>query len=293
MLSYFRNSRYLFFGSSEFSAIVLRKLVEAGFSPLALVSNPDRPVGRKQVITPPLAKKLVLEENWPIKILQPQKLDDKFIQELKKLEVDFYLVAAYSRFLPAELLKIPVLGTLGVHPALLPKFRGSTPIQSAILSGESETGVTLYLMDERIDAGPIIKQKALSIKHQGTEELTIELAEMAGDLLIQTLPDFLEGKINPLPQDESQASYTKKFRTEDGYINFLELAEAESVSGEKAREIWRKIRAFNPEPGVWTMKAEKRVKLLEARLTDEGKLKMMKIQIEGKKPIYYESTKAR
>lgn len=281
--------KYVFFGSPEFAEIILRRLARTGIPPLALVCNPDRPVGRKKIIAPPLTKRLVEESGRvDIKILQPEKIDDAFLDELKNIKADFYIVAAYSKILPAKLLAIPPLGVIGVHPSLLPKYRGSTPIQSAILSGEKETGVSLYLMDERMDAGPVIKQQASSIKCQDYSILMRELADLAGDMLIEILPKFAARETNPLPQNETKATYTKKFNNEDAYIPPEDLREAENKGGEKAREIWRKIRALNPEPGVFTLSPSKgglrRLKLLEAKI-ENGLLKLTKIQKEGGKAM--------
>ncbi len=276
--------KYIFFGTPEFAEIILRRLAKAGIPPLALVCNPDRPINREKTITPPPAKKYI-RENFPeIKIFQPEKIDDAFLDELKNIKADFYIVAAYSKILPTELLAIPLLGVIGVHPSLLPKYRGSTPIQSAILAGEEETGVSLYLMDERMDAGPVLAQH--TAKNKGQDYLTLmgELAKLAGDMLIEILPKFVAKEINSLPQDGTKATYTKKFNNEDAYVSPEDLREAENNGGEKAMEIWRKIRALNPEPGTWTMKDGKRLKLLEAKI-ENSLLKLTKVQKEGGKAI--------
>ena len=274
--------KYIFFGTPEFAAIILGKLIKAGFSPLVVVCNPDRPVGRKKIITPPLTKLLTLKYNIPI--LQPEVLTNYKLQ-ITNYKPDFFVVAAYGKIIPKEILAIPRLGTIGVHPSLLPKYRGSSPIQSVILNGEKETGVTLFLMDEKVDHGKIISNVKYQISNlDNYETLTRKLAELSADLLIETLSKFLKDEIAPLAQDETQATYTKKFVTEDGYVN-LEKDEPALIE--------RKIRALNPEPGIWTLQQvqgkQKRVKLLEAELVD-GKLKLTKIQVEGKKPQNTELT---
>ncbi|MDP3052503.1 MAG: methionyl-tRNA formyltransferase [bacterium] len=281
--------KYAFFGTPDFAAVILEKLIKSGFPPAAVVCNHDRPVGRKKIITPPPTK--VLAEKYEIKVYQPEKLEIRNFQ-LEIGEIDFAVVAAYAQIIPKEILEMSRLGTIGVHPSLLPKYRGSSPIQSAILSGESETGVTLFLVDEKVDHGPIFAQRKLefSISNFQFSKLQQLLAELAGYLLIETLPKFLKSEITPLPQDESQATYTKKFKTEDGYVD---LEKDDPII------IERKICALNPEPGVWTIlipeelssliranssiQNKKRVKLLEAELVD-GKLKLTKIQFEGGKP---------
>ena len=273
----------VFFGTPEFAAIILEKLINAGYVPEAVVCNPDRPVGRKKIITPPPTK--VLAEKYGIKIHQPETLaNSKF--EIRNSKLDFFVVAAYSQIIPKEILSIPRLGAIGVHPSLLPKYRGSSPIQSAILNGDEETGVSLYLMDDKMDHGQILSQRKLEfpISNFQFSILYQKLSELSADLLIETLPKFLNSEIKPLFQDESQSTYTKKFTTEDGRVDPEDLSAAQNgASLEKAIMIERKIRALNPEPGVFTFINEKRVKLLEAKISD-GKIVITKTQIEGKKP---------
>jgi len=275
--------KFVFFGTPEFAAIILEKLINAGYVPEAVVCNPDRPVGRKKIITPPPTK--VLAEKYGIKIHQPETLaNSKF--EIRNSKLDFFVVAAYSQIIPKEILSIPRLGAIGVHPSLLPKYRGSSPIQSAILNGDEETGVSLYLMDDKMDHGQILSQRKLEfpISNFQFSILYQKLSELSADLLIETLPKFLNSEIKPLFQDESQSTYTKKFTTEDGRVDPEDLSAAQNgASLEKAIMIERKIRALNPEPGVFTFINEKRVKLLEAKIS-KGKIVIIKTQIEGKKP---------
>ncbi len=294
--------KYIFFGTPEFAAAVLDKLVAAGFSPAAVVCNPDKPAGRKKIITPPAVKRWVVDhesgDKNRIKILQPEKLDQSFLDSLLKISdsFDFFVVVAYAKIIPGSILKLPRLGVIGVHPSLLPKYRGATPIQSVILSGEAITGVTLYLMDEKVDHGPILAASNLELVRTGIRpggpqilnlnylELQKELTELAGNLLVEMLPKFLAGNITPQKQDEARATYTKKFTSEEARIDPEELSKA--LSGENpelALNIDRKIRALNPEPGVWTTKDGKRMKLLEAEIVGE-KLRLKTIQMEGKKP---------
>ncbi len=279
---------YIFFGSPRFAAIILEKLINAGFLPKAVVCNPDRPVGRKKIITPPPVKSLILEhETWSaIKILQPEKLDSRFMLHVSSFMPDVFVVASYSKILPKEILDIPRLGTIGVHPSLLPKYRGASPIQNAILNGDEETGVTLYLVDEKLDHGPILKNvKCEMAKGETYESLHDKLAELGADLLIETLPKFIKGGTKPIAQNESEATYTKKFITEDAFIDMNDLEKAQHCGGLIAKEVDRKVRALNPEPGTWTKKDGKRVKILETSFCADGHLVLKKIQIEGKKPV--------
>lgn len=291
--------KYVFFGTPEFSAIILEKLINAGFIPETVICNPDKPVGRKKIITPPPVKKILIEKfkDCKIKILQPEKL------EINKLGgVNFAIVAAYNKIIPKTILSSLDAKFIGVHPSLLPKHRGPSPIQSAILNGDEITGTTLFLMDEKVDHGLILAQRKLNYKLgiMNYELLMRKLAELSVDLLIEFLQKISsisnqQSAINNLtvPQNESLATYTKKFTIKDSFIEPADLEKAQGSTGSPqeikrlAIEINRKIRALNPEPGTWTIKQTKdklmRIKLLEAEITQDGKLKLKKIQTEGKK----------
>lgn len=287
--------KFIFFGSPKFASIILEKLINVGFIPEAVVCNPDRPVGRKKIITAPPVKARIMNYELrirnKIKILQPEKLDEKFHNSLFILHnsLDLFIVAAYSKIIPKEILKIPHLGTIGVHPSLLPKYRGSSPIQSALLNGDETTGTTIFLIDEKMDHGPIVIKSEIRISKSETyESLLNKLAELSADLLIENLSDIEKKFKSAKPQNESLATYTKKFRTEDAFVKPEDLEKAQKNGGDIAFEIERKIRALNPEPGVFTFIKGKRIKLLEAQIipsVDGEKLKPIKIQTEGKKPV--------
>ena len=278
--------KFIFFGTPEFAAIILEKLIQAELMPEAVICNPDKPTGRKQIITPPPVK--VLAQKYGLTIYQP-KDKNELLEIIKKLQPDLAIVAAFGMLFPKEILAVPKYGFINIHPSLLPKYRGPTPIQTAILNGDEKTGVSLFLIDEEMDHGPILAKRELEfpISNFQFPILSQKLAELGADLLIETLPDFVVGKITPLPQNESQATYTKKFSTQDAYIEPKDLEEAQEKGGDKAVEIDRKIRALNPEPGTFTLSLSKgglkRTKLLEAKIID-GKLKITKIQVEGGKP---------
>lgn len=285
--------KYAFFGTPEFAAIILEKLIKAGMPPALVVCNPDRPVGRKKTITPPPTK--VVAQNHSILIWQPESLKINPPAgglKFKISGVDFAVVAAYAKILPKEVINAFPHGIIGAHPSLLPKYRGTTPIQSVILAGEKETGTTLFLIDEKVDHGPILAQRELNLIGPISPtytELMQKLAELSADLLIETLPKFVKGEIKPRPQNESEATYTKKFSAEDGYVKPEDVESAKrGDSPDLAASIARKIRALNPEPGVWTIREGKRVKLLEAELKD-SRLVIKKFQIEGKKPSVLKS----
>ncbi len=267
------NFNFVFFGTPEFAAIILDKLIRTGLVPAAVVCNPDRPVGRKKIITPPPTKVLALR--YGIKIFQPETLDISMFKYLRAGEIDFAVVTAYAKIIPKEIIQAFKLGVIGVHPSLLPRHRGATPIQTAILEGDEVTGVTLFLMDEQVDHGPILAKRELTITdNDDCGTLTKKLAEVGAKLLIETLPKFLKGEIKPQVQNEKYATYTRKFTTDDAYVD---LEKDDPIL------VVRKVKALNPEPGVWTIQGGKRTKILDAELRD-GRLVLKKIQVEGKKP---------
>jgi len=273
--------KYAFFGTPTFAAIILKKLIKAGFVPTVIICNPDRPVGRKKIITPPPTKVIATENN--VKVIQPIHLEPSLFTGMN---FDLFIIAAYAKIIPKKILEIPKLGAIGVHPSLLPRYRGATPIQTAILNGEKETGVTLFFLDEQVDHGPILESRNQKIENNDNyESLHDKLAELGGELLTETIPKYLGGEFTLHPQNEKEATYTKKFSDEDGYVD---------LEKDNPTLIERKVRALNPEPGVWTytkaltnrhmrINENKRMKILEVELVD-GKLKLKKIQFEGKTP---------
>jgi len=252
--------KIVFMGTPEFGAIILEGLVKNVYKPVLVITEPDKPVGRKQIITPSPVK--VLAERYKISVKQPEKILD-LKSEIINLNPDLVVVAGYRQVLPKEILDIPKYGCLNVHPSLLPKYRGASPIQYAILNGDEESGVTIILMDEKIDHGKTISniQYQISNKKITHLELARELAELGVKLLIDTIPNWVNGKIKPESQDESKATYTKILKKEDGKIDWEK----------SAQEIERQIRAFNPWPGSFTfwqiLKGTLiRIKILQARI---------------------------
>jgi methionyl-tRNA formyltransferase len=273
--------KYVFFGTPRFASLVLAGLLDK-MPPLTVVANPDRPAGRKKVLTPPAVKVLLAKNHSSIELLQPEKLSE-VAPRLRALEPDLFVVAAYGKIIPQSILDIPRLGTIGVHPSLLPRYRGATPIQSAILSGEKNTGVTLYLMDAGVDHGPILTSGELAVDEMNYPELEAALAALGAKLLLETMPAVLDGKVRPQAQDESQATLTGKFETRDAFVPWTELEGAARGERGAATTVWQKIRAFDPEPGAWTLKDNARIKLLDADLKD-GALVLRKVQRAGKNP---------
>lgn len=276
--------KYVFFGTPRFAEIILGTLIDADMAPVALVCNPDRPLGRKKIVTSPPTKTLIAERKRSVPVFQPEKLDDAFIGQLRALQPDFFVVAAYAKIIPGNVLAIPRFGTLGTHPSLLPAYRGASPIQTVILVGESKTGSTIYQMDEKMDHGPIFAQEEIPFNALTTDYLSLEkqLAELSAHILIKTIPVLLSGTTAPRMQDESGASFTKKFTTENGFIEYSEIDAAIAGNSDKTELIVRTIHALNPEPGAWTLKGGKRIKLIEACM-DNDALKLLTIQEEGQR----------
>ncbi len=274
------NLKFIFFGTPEFSADILTRLVRAGFSPCAVVTNPDRPQGRKKLITPPPVKAAALGCGSSLDILQPEVLDEPFVVSLAKYSASFGVLAAYGKIMPKAVIDAFPNGIIVVHPSLLPKYRGATPIQSVILAGDHETGTTLFVMDEKVDHGPILIKKECAIADADTyETLAKKLSTLSAELLIETIPRYTAGEIVPQVQDEVGATYTKKIFTEDAFVDL------EKDSPEK---ICRMVRALNPEPGVFTVSpsnggAPRRMKILEAECVGK-KLVLKKVQFEGRTP---------
>jgi len=236
--------KIVFFGTSEFAVPALKSLVNFGYKVEAVVTQPEKPVGRARVIMPSPVKKAAFESR--IQVFEPHNLrkDEEFFEKFKNLNPDLCVVAAYGKIIPSQYLEIPKYGFLNIHPSLLPKYRGPSPVQTAIMDGCNETGVTIMKMDEGVDHGGIvssIKYLVSSIKEY--KDIEQETAKLGTELLIDILPKYISGKIKPKEQDHSQATFTKLLTREDGRIDWNKTAE----------EIYNQIRALNPEPGTWTL----------------------------------------
>lgn len=250
------NFKYLYFGSSSFSLLVLENLIKNNCFPSIVVTSPPKAQGRKMILTPnPLE---TFSKNNHLKVLTPSSLSEKnFLEEIEKTKADFSLLAGYGKIIPPYLLNLFPYGFLNLHPSLLPKYRGATPIQSAILNGEKETGVTLFKMNEKMDEGPIISQIKIEISPEMTKgELEKILAEKAVELFLRTIPLYLNNQISLIPQDEKLATYCFKFKPED-----------EKIIWEKpVKEIDQKVKAFNPQPGVYTEILDQKNQILRIKI---------------------------
>ena len=212
------NLNFAYFGTSEFAVKILGRLIESGYVPSLVVTAPDKPKGRKMIMTPPPVKVFAQKHN--LKIIQPESLAVKPpFGDLTAKWFDLFIVASYGKIIPKSILDIPKFGALNVHPSLLPKFRGPSPIQSFILSGEKKTGVTIILMDEQVDHGPILAKQELEFSKINAKELEEKLAELGGEILVDVIPKWINSEIKPQEQDHNQATFTKKINKEDGFVD--------------------------------------------------------------------------
>ena len=290
--------RILFMGSPKFALPVLKNLIDSQHDLVAIYTQPDKPAGRGNKMTSPAIK--LFAEGLGFKVHQPSSLKDpKMLQEASQLNPDLIVVAAYGKLIPKELLLIPRYGCWNLHPSLLPKYRGPSPVVSAILDGKVTTGVTLMQMDEGLDTGPIISQEKIRIDiNESVEKCTEKLFAIGADMLIKNLPDLISGTVISKPQINAFATTTKLVKKSDGLIDWHTSAE----------QIIRMERAYRPWPGIYTKWGNKIVKILEVKLhrldqvcespgkvekvndniivqTGKGSLIVCKLQLEGKSQV--------
>ncbi len=292
--------KIIFMGTPDFALPSLQTLIDdEDFEILAVVTQEDKKIGRKQELTAPSVKQLAQKNGLPV--FQPQKIkgNKDFLTLMADLEPDLLVVVAYGQILPENFLEIPKYGAVNVHASLLPKYRGASPIEAAFLHGDKETGVTIMKMEEKLDAGPVLDVAKLTIKPEdNADTLTIKLSLLGGKILPYVLKDLAEGAMHPIPQDESKATFCHKIQKDDGLVDLVKLS---------AQEINNRLRAYTPWPSVFLMIDGKRLKLLEID-TDEtmkiqpgivkeltknsvamgtklGAIIPQKVQLEGKKPM--------
>lgn len=274
-----RKPLFAFFGTPRFAVGVLDALEAHGLLPALVITAPDKPAGRGLALTPSPAKLWAQERG--IDVLTPATLkDDQFVAELQNSDWDVFVVAAYAKMIPEIILNIPRRGALNVHPSLLPKLRGPSPAVSAILLDERVTGVSIMKMSEKMDSGPVVAQARVELEEEAWppkgslfEDL---LATEGGNLLAETLRPWVAGEITPEPQDESQATFTKKFTDKDSLVD----------TGADPHQQLLKIRAFDKNPRAHFFKDGKRIIITEAEIAD-GKLAIRKVIPEGKKEMPY------
>lgn len=233
--------RFVFFGTGPLAESVLAALYRAGYVPDLLVTKPDTPQGRHLQISPPHIKRWA--ETKHISVYQPESLKDlPSDSPLRENEFDVFIVASYGKFIPEELLSLPKKGVLNVHPSLLPKYRGPSPIESALLDGVLTTGVSIMKLDSEMDHGPLLAQSAFIIDPTATSgTLEVECGQLGGELLVQSLPHYLDGTLVPKEQDHSQATVCRKITKELGEIRL----------STNAAEVQRKFRALTPWPSLY------------------------------------------
>ena len=264
-------NKFVYFGTPRVASGTLALLIAHGFVPALVVTSPDAPRGRGLVLTPSPVKELALAHGIPV--LAPEKLDADLIRAVRGYECDYALVVAYGKLFPEELIAAFPKGVLNVHYSLLPKYRGATPLETALLSGESTTGVTIQTMAKEMDAGDILVQEETPIAPAETaRELRPRLILMGAELLAATLPAFERGDITPAPQDASKATRAYKIKKEDGLLDLSAPAE----------DNWRKYRAYADSIGTYFFKDGKRVKITSAEFSG-GEFRVLRVIPEGKR----------
>jgi methionyl-tRNA formyltransferase len=294
-------NKIIFMGTPEFAVPSLEALINNGYKVVAVYTQPDKRAGRGQQIISSPVKQLALSQGLDVVQIEKFKVAGT-VEKLAALMPELIVVAAFGLLLPPEVLNLPKLGCLNVHPSLLPRHRGASPVAAAILQGDEKTGVTIMLLDAGMDTGPILNQREVPISDEDTTgSLGVKLSQVGARLLIETLPLWIEGRIKPRPQDDGAASYSKMIKKEDGEIDWRL----------SAQELWRRVRAFDPWPGCYARWRDKRLKLIKVlplygeksnepgRViavvppapvtvgveTGDGVLGLVSIQLEGKREL--------
>ncbi len=273
---------FAFFGTPRFAVHVLDALEAGGQLPALVITAPDKPQGRGLALTPAPAKEWAQERG--INVITPTTLrDEALAAELANTDWDCFAVAAYAKLIPKNILDIPRRGSLNVHPSLLPKFRGPSPALSAILADERTTGVSIMLMDEQMDHGPIVARARIELE-EGPEGWPLRgsvleqlLAAEGGTLLAETMPAWVVGEIEPEPQEESAATYTKKFTDRDALLD---------LSGDPRQNLL-KIRAFDKGPRAYFISPKGKRVIVTAAEYRDGALTITRVIPEGKKEMPY------
>lgn len=273
-------SNFAFFGTPDVAVETLEILLGHGIVPSIIITAPDQPKGRGLVLTPPPVKTWAIAHHIPF--LQPEKIDNEFITQIKSLDLKVSIVVAYGKILPETLINLPPLGTFNIHYSLLPKYRGASPVESAILHGEIETGVTIQKMVFQLDAGDIVAKEVTPIgKDETTPELRNRLINIGAELLAKIFPDIMHQALIPIAQDHALATKCGKINKEDGLIDLTENAQ-ENYNKYRAYKTWPRTYFFiQSKEGI-----EKRVIIREAKLED-GIFVPIRVTPEGKKEVSY------
>lgn len=279
----------LFMGTPQFAATALQGLIGAGFNVTGVITRPDAGSGRGGKISPSEVKKEA--EKAGIPVFQPANKAE-VAEMVKKVNPEIIVVAAFGMIIPQEVLDIPKYGALNIHGSLLPKYRGASPITEAILNGDTETGITIIKMSAGMDEGPRIKNYELRIENEDTTgTLTEKMAELGAKAIVETIPNYITGKLTETKQDDAEATYCSKITKKDGHIDWNLPAE----------QIERMVRAYTPWPTAYTFIGDKRLKILKTKVTNKsyptdqftfednqifiGSLEILELQPEGKKPM--------
>ena len=253
-----RDLRIVFMGTPEFAAVNLRALITAGFNVVLCCCQPDKPVGRKQILTPPPVK--VEAVNNGIEVYQPATLrtDDAYIK-IKEANPDMIVTAAYGKILPVSILDIPRFGCINCHGSLLPARRGSAPVQRAVMEGDTVTGITIMMMAEGMDTGDMLVQKEIAIgPDMHSDELMTALAELSASILPQAVTDLSEGRLTSVKQDETKATYCPPIASEEGHFTW----------DMPVSVIHNKVRALSSWPGAYTEAGDRKLKIYDSRIVD-------------------------
>ena len=248
------NLRIVFMGSPNFAVPTLTALARF-YQVVGVVTQPDKPAGRGRAITPPPVKSLSNTLN--LHVIQPRRLSEQSaMAQIISWQPDVIIVTAFGQILRPEVLNLPSHGCINIHASLLPRWRGAAPIQAAIMHGDLETGISIMQMDPGVDTGPVLSQRSIPIlANDTTSSLGESLSRIGAELLLDTLPDYVNGKIQPVSQDGSQATYAPMFKKEDGYLDFFL----------PAADLARRVRALNPWPGAYFYWREQIIKVHQAR----------------------------
>jgi methionyl-tRNA formyltransferase len=292
--------RIVFMGTPEFAVPALERLIFDGYEVVAVYTQPDKAAGRGQHFVASPIKQVAISLNRPV--VQPASFKEAgAVAQLAGLQPEVIVVAAYGQLLPQSVLDIPAHGCINIHPSLLPRYRGASPVAAAILGGDEFTGVSIMLMDRGLDTGPVLAQAQIPILPQDTTgSLTAKLSHIGAQLVLDVLPRWLKGELEPQPQDESRATSSGMLSKEDGEIDWHR----------PAVDIWRRVRAFQPWPGGYTLWQGRQLKVLEAvplrqeqalevgRViavnkeevafgvnTGDGILGVLRVQLEGKRAM--------
>ncbi|MDO8717041.1 MAG: methionyl-tRNA formyltransferase [Dehalococcoidales bacterium] len=270
--------RIVFIGTPDFAVPALEQLVLNGYDVVAVYTQPDRVAGRGQALAVSPVKRVAVQ--WGLSVVQPDSL--KLLEVVKQLtdfRPDVIVVSAYGQILPESVLAIPPHGVVNIHPSLLPEFRGASPVASTILSGDEFAGVSIMLLDKGMDTGPVLARAQISISPQDTTgSLTDKLAGVGAQLLLEVLPRWMKGEISPQPQDEAQATFTRRFDKGDGEIDWTL----------PAVELGWWVRALSPWPGCYTRWQGKQLKIIEAvPFTAEEKVDIGRVVAPGKGEVAF------